>query len=472
LKKLEIFQFKITVKNSHPPIWRRFLVLNDMSFDYFHYILQRVMGWGDYHAYEFIVKGERIMNPESAKPSIFHGKLISTTEVCLYDRLKRVGGKFQYIYDFGDNWEHEIIFEKRLPFDENQPLPFCLEGEMACPPEDCGGIGGFYQKLELLSTPPGDDEDRDKDIHWLREWMGNYDPRHFDINEVNRRLQPRKYNGEFNDEIARGSLEFVLDSIHLETFFQQTGIADNAENRKKFLDMIFSNDKFVLDKEKDKIYYKHYLLEQFKTRIQPTSMEIDKGILFPGHSLIPFFDGNYNIKHLELLYHYKPMAVKEVTFKWKEVESFFSLLNVQALPLQNPGDIMNPDRELSYHVWDLKEFYQRTHFKPGDSILLQPEDILNGSFSIKYVSAAKMKKQQDKIQQADRALLENLRKILKMDIPFVSISHQLIYAFYEIFQVESNTWEVPGSAFSELIHKTNDILVFSPTEGMKLLRIR
>lgn len=79
------------------------------------------MGWGDYHAYEFIVQGERIMNPEGAKPSIFHGKLISTTEVCLYERLKRVGHKFQYIYDFGDNWEHEIIFEKRLPFDENQP---------------------------------------------------------------------------------------------------------------------------------------------------------------------------------------------------------------------------------------------------------------------------------------------------------------------------------------------------------------
>ena len=472
MKKLEIFQFKVTLKYSHPPIWRRFLVLNDMSFEYFHYILQRVMGWSDYHAYEFIVQGERIMNPEGAKPSIFHEKLTSTTEVCLYDRLKRVGGKFQYIYDFGDNWEHEILFEKRLPFDENQPLPFCLEGEMACPPEDCGGIGGFYQKLELVSTPPGDDEDPDKDIHWLREKMGDYDPRHFDINEVNMCLQPRKYNGKFNDNIARGSLEYVFDSIHLETFFQQTEIDDNAENRKKLLDMIFSSDKFVLDKEKEKIYSRNYLLGQFKTRIQPTPMEIDKGILFPGHRLIPFFDGNYNIKHLKLLYHYKPMEMKEVTFKCKEVESFFSLLNVQALPLQNPGDIMNPDRELSFDVWDLKEFYQRTNFKPGDSILLQPEDIINRSFSLKYVSAAKMKKKQEKIQQADRALLESLRKVLKLDIPFVSISHQLLYAFYEVFQVEPKAWEMPGSDFCELINKTSNILVFSTTEGRKLLQIK
>jgi len=472
MKELEIFQFKVTLKNSYPPIWRRFLVLNDMSFDYFHLILQRVMGWDDYHAYKFIVQGESIMNPEGAKPSPFHKKLTSTTEVCLYERLKRVGHKFQYIYDFGDNWEHEIVFEKRLPFDENQPLPFCLEGEMACPPEDSGGIGGFFQELELLSTPPGDDETPDKDIHWLREWMGNYDPRHFDINEVNKRLKPRKYNGEFNDEIARGRLGFVFDSIYLETFFHHTEIDDNIENRKKLLELIFSNDKFVLDKEKDKIYSKHFLLEKFKTRIQPTPMEIDKGILFPGHCLIPFFDGRSKIKHLELLYHYKPMDMKKVTFKWKEVESFLSLLNVQAIPLQNPGDIMNPDRELSFDVWDLKEFYQRTHFRPGDSILLQPEDVLNRSFSIKYVSAAKMKKQQEKIQQADRALLENLRKILIMDIPFVSISHQLLYALYEIFQVETNAWEVPGSAFSELINKTSDILVFFPTEGRKLLQIR
>jgi hypothetical protein len=441
-----------------------------MSFEYFHYILQRVMGWSDYHMYEFIVRGERIMNPEGAKPSIFHEKLTSTTEVCLYERLKRVGHKFQYIYDFGDNWEHEILFEKRLPFDENQPLPFCLEGEMACPPEDCGGIGGFYQKLELVSTPTGDDEDPDKDIHRLRKRMGDYDFHHFDINEVNLCLQPRKYNGKFNDEIARGSLEFVFDSINLETFFHQTEIDDNAENRKKFLDMIFSSDKFVLDKEKDKIYSKYYLLGRFKTRIQPTPMEIDKGILIPGHHLIPFFDGNYNIKHFELLYHYKPMEMKEVTFKWKEVESFFSLLNVQAIPSQNPGDIMNPDRELSFDVWDLKEFYQRTHFKPGDSILLHPEDVLKCSFSIKYVSAAKMKKQQEKIQQADRALLENLGKILKIDIPFVSISHQLFYVFYEIFKVGPNAWEVPGSAFSELINKTGDIVVSSTAGGIKLFQ--
>ena len=144
MDKQEIFQFKVTLKHSYPPIWRRFLVRNDISFETLHYVLQHVMGWGNYHAYEFVVRGERIVNPEGAKPTIFHGKLPATTEVALCQQLKRIGLKFTYIYDFGDNWEHEVLFEKRFPFDENQPLPFCIEGELACPPEDCGGIGGFY----------------------------------------------------------------------------------------------------------------------------------------------------------------------------------------------------------------------------------------------------------------------------------------------------------------------------------------
>ena len=133
---------------------------------------------------------------------------------------------------------------------------------------------------------------------------------------------------------------------------------------------------------------------------------------------------------------------------------------------------MNPDQDISLHVWDLKEFYQRTHFKPADSILLQPEDIYNNSFSIKYVPAVKMKKQQEKIQQSDRLLLENLRKVLKMDIPFDSISHQLLYAFYGISQVEPRAWEVPGSAFSEIINKSGDIMVSSLPGGSKLLHFR
>jgi hypothetical protein len=467
LKKTDIFQFKVTLKYSDPPIWRRFLVLSDISFDYFHRILQLVMGWEDYHVYEFIVRGERIVNPEGAKPSLFHDKLTSTIEVSLDQRLKRIGSKFQYIYDFGDNWEHEIIFEKRLPFDENQPLPICLEGEMACPPEDCGGINGFYQKLEIISAPPENDED--EDIQSIREWMGDYNPDIFDINTVNQSLEPRKYNGEYNDKIARRHLRFVYDSEHLETFLHQTDIHDNPQNREKLIELIFSDGKFVLDKEKDKIYSKYYLLKQFKTRIQPTPMEIEQEILLPGHRLIPLIDEAFNIKHVKLLYQYKPMDMKNVSFKWREVENFFSLGNVQVIPLNKSGDIKNPDQDISVHVWDLKEFYQRTHFKFGDSILLHPEDIINHSFSTKYVSAAKIKKQQKKIQQADRLFLANLLEVLKMDIPFISISQQLLYAVYGIFQAEPNAWEVPGSPFSELLNKTADIQIFSQEEGTKLL---
>jgi hypothetical protein len=83
-----------------------------------------------------------------------------------------------------------------------------------------------------------------------------------------------------------------------------------------------------------------------------------------------------------------------------------------------------------------------------------------------------MKKQGKKNQQADLLFLENLRKVLKMDIPFVSISHQLLYVVYGIHQVDPKVWEVPGSPFSEIINKSGDIVVFSPAGRIKLLHFK
>jgi len=82
--------------------------------------------------------------------------------------------KFQYIYDLGDNWEHEILFKKIVEPDPNQKYPLCLEGQRACPPDDCGGVPGFEQLLEVLADPTHEEH------HDLREWAGDFDPEKFD----------------------------------------------------------------------------------------------------------------------------------------------------------------------------------------------------------------------------------------------------------------------------------------------------
>jgi hypothetical protein len=99
--------------------------------------------------------------------------------------LGRVGSKAIYTYDFGDSWEHSIVLEKRLPDDPNQTYPVCTDGQLACPPEDCGGIPGFYDLVEALSDP---NHERHEE---MLDWLGDdFDPQAFSVDNVNRMLAP------------------------------------------------------------------------------------------------------------------------------------------------------------------------------------------------------------------------------------------------------------------------------------------
>ena len=104
--------------------------------------------------------------------------------------LRRMGAKLIYTYDFGDSWEHSIVLEKRLPAAPPIAYPMCMAGQLACPPEDCGGIGGFYDLLDALRDPTHEQHEE------LQDWVsGDYDPEAFSTEAVNRvltRLVPRR----------------------------------------------------------------------------------------------------------------------------------------------------------------------------------------------------------------------------------------------------------------------------------------
>jgi hypothetical protein len=160
---MDIIQFKITLSETNPPIWRRVLVEKNTSFKKFHHIIQAVMGWGNSHLHEFSI----------AKSKATLGSVITD---------KNQG--FGYIYDFGDYWEHEIQAEKFLPMDSKVTYPICTAGKLNCPPEDCGGIPGFYNMLDILS------QKRHPEKKDYLEWLGGkYDPKLFDINEINLNLK-------------------------------------------------------------------------------------------------------------------------------------------------------------------------------------------------------------------------------------------------------------------------------------------
>jgi hypothetical protein len=181
----EVFQLKITLLGTMPPIWRRLLVPSNLTLAQLHDVLQAAMGWEDCHMHEFCAGYRHFGKPDPEDQPMGMPPVENERRVHLSNVLGRVGAKVTYTYDFGDSWEHGVVLEKRLPTDPRTAYPVCTGGERACPPEDCGGIGGFYDLLDALGDPTHEQHDE------LQDWIGdNYDPTVFSIDDVNRMLTP------------------------------------------------------------------------------------------------------------------------------------------------------------------------------------------------------------------------------------------------------------------------------------------
>jgi hypothetical protein len=184
-KSGSIYQFKVTLKDSDPPIWRRIQV-PDCTLGELHEVLQVVMGWEDFHLHQFIIRGESYgpLDPEDA---FWDMEKHDEEETPLSTSVK-MGRKtrFAYEYDFGDSWQHEIILEKTFEPEPRIKYPRCIEGERACPPEDCGGIWGYAEFVEAIRDPQHESHEE------MLEWGGGeFDPEEFDLNVVNRELRRR-----------------------------------------------------------------------------------------------------------------------------------------------------------------------------------------------------------------------------------------------------------------------------------------
>lgn len=175
---VKIFQLKITLDGIKPLIWRRFLVKDNISFQKLHETIQAVMGWDDFHLYSFYLNKEEISPPDS------ENEALNAKKIKLKDKLS-LKNKFSYVYDFGDNWEHSLVVEKIFDADCKTPfIPFCLEGERACPPEDCGSTWG-YIKLQEIKKDKNHKEYEDMIVEWLGE---DFDFEEFNLKEINNRL--------------------------------------------------------------------------------------------------------------------------------------------------------------------------------------------------------------------------------------------------------------------------------------------
>lgn len=175
----QIYQLKITLKGAKPPIWRRVLLPSDLSLDVLHEVIQIAMGWTNSHLHQFVAAGRFYGVPDDE----FGFEVQDEAGVRLGDVLHKEQEAMVYEYDFGDGWEHQILLEKLLPFDDAQALPICVKGKRACPPEDCGGIFGYADLLRTLADPT------DPEHQEMLEWLGGpLDPEAFDIDDTNQAL--------------------------------------------------------------------------------------------------------------------------------------------------------------------------------------------------------------------------------------------------------------------------------------------
>ncbi|OIP44990.1 MAG: hypothetical protein COZ12_06345 [Deltaproteobacteria bacterium CG_4_10_14_3_um_filter_60_8] len=174
-----IYQLKITLRDSHPPIWRRVLVPGNFSLDKLHQVIQLAMGWTDSHLHQFIVDGEFYSIPSSEDwEPVLDERRFKLKQIA--PSLKR---KFTYEYDFGDSWTHEVVVEKIITAGPGEKYPQCIKGKRACPPEDVGGIWGYETFQEAMQDARH--EEHDSYLEWIG---GEFDPEAFDLAATNQAL--------------------------------------------------------------------------------------------------------------------------------------------------------------------------------------------------------------------------------------------------------------------------------------------
>lgn len=176
-----IYQLKVSLKDAKLPIWRRLLVEPGMSLADLHKVIQTSMGWSNSHLHQF-----EWNRTYYAAPSMWdEGDTEDASEVALNELLTREKQKMEYLYDFGDSWQHEVLLETKLPKEAGQVYPVCVVAKGACPPEDCGGVWGYAELLKILADP------KHKQHEEMLEWLGveEWDPEEVDLEDINEALQ-------------------------------------------------------------------------------------------------------------------------------------------------------------------------------------------------------------------------------------------------------------------------------------------
>ncbi len=176
----KIATLRIELAYTEPPIWREVEAPTSITFLELHDIVQSVMNWEDCHLWEFTAGKQRVGPPMDDHWG--GARRNDAGKVHLRDVLKPLKTVIDYLYDFGDSWEHRITVTKVRAGDPGIEYPRYVAGEYNAPPEDCGGLPGFYNTLDALADP------KHPDHAYAGEWFEDYDPKSVDAVSIKNAL--------------------------------------------------------------------------------------------------------------------------------------------------------------------------------------------------------------------------------------------------------------------------------------------
>lgn len=186
-----IYKILIEIEGTKPNIWRRLFIQSDLFLMDFHKIIQTAIGWDNSKDHIFI-KNEHIFGNEEV---INSGRIIPYTSFLVNDFLKNKNDVLLYIYDLDKVWSHKIVLESIIPNPKNYYYPFCLEGEMNCPPRICKDTQEYNIVVSILNDP------KHKSFKFMSEMMDDdYDPYYFDVEEVNQYLMEDEFGCLYEEE--------------------------------------------------------------------------------------------------------------------------------------------------------------------------------------------------------------------------------------------------------------------------------
>jgi hypothetical protein len=159
-----IARLRIILNDVEPMPMRHIEVPLKIRLDRLHEVIQAAMGWTDTHLYEFRVGDAGWGEPD---PDGIHDGPMDAKKITLEKLLDQTATRtIQYVYDFGDDWDHSIRIERVNEAAPGMTYPRLLKATGACPPEDVGGAWGYEEFLEALADP---DHEQHKD---MVQWSG------------------------------------------------------------------------------------------------------------------------------------------------------------------------------------------------------------------------------------------------------------------------------------------------------------